>query len=239
MKKSIIVTLIIILVLVLDQWLKVWVKLNIDYGEGFNIMGLSWAQIHFIENPGMAFGLSYGGATGKIILTVFRIVMVAILIYILRSLIKNKEPLGLLISFALIIAGAMGNIVDSMFYGMIFSKSVFHGGLAEFMPADGGYAPFLQGKVVDMFYFPLIDTTLPDWFPLWGGERFQFFRPVFNLADSAISVGVASIILFHRKFFKQDKNKSKETSTSVAPMSEETVSDTMNEISKPTIEEEE
>lgn len=209
MKKSIIVTLVIILVLILDQWLKIWVKLNINYGEGFNILGLDWAQIHFIENPGMAFGLSYGGVTGKIILSVFRIVMVAILIYILRALIKNKEPLGLLIAFSLIIAGAMGNIVDSMFYGMIFSKSVFHGGLAEFMPAEGGYAPFLQGKVVDMFYFPLIDTTLPDWFPFWGGERFQFFRPVFNLADSAISVGVASIILFHRKFFKNDSKKTK------------------------------
>lgn len=207
MKKSIIVTLVIILVLVLDQWLKVWVKLNINYGEGFNILGLDWAQIHFIENPGMAFGLSYGGVTGKIILTTFRIVMVAILIYILRSLIKNKESLGLLISFSLIIAGAMGNIMDSMFYGVIFSKSVFHGGLSEFMPEAGGYAPFLQGKVVDMFYFPLIDSTLPEWFPFWGGERFQFFRPVFNLADSAISVGVASIIIFHRKFFKQEKKK--------------------------------
>lgn len=207
MKKSIIVSLVIILVLVLDQWLKIWVKLNINYGEGFNILGFDWAQIHFIENPGMAFGLTYGGVTGKIILSTFRIVMVAILIYILRSLIKNKEPLGLLISFSLIIAGAMGNIVDSMFYGMIFSASHFHSDLAQFMPTEGGYAPFLQGKVVDMFYFPLIDTNLPDWLPFWGGERFQFFRPVFNLADSAISVGVASIILFHRKFFKQEKKK--------------------------------
>jgi signal peptidase II len=206
-KKSLVVTLVIICVLILDQWLKVWIKLNVNYGEGFNILGLEWAQIHFIENPGMAFGLSYGGVTGKLILSSFRIIMVAILIYILRSLIKNKESIGLLISFALIIAGAMGNIVDSMFYGMIFSKSVYHGGLAEFLPEGGGYAPFLQGKVVDMFYFPLIDTTLPEWFPIWGGERFQFFRPVFNLADSAISVGVASIILFHRKFFKQEKKK--------------------------------
>ena len=212
MKKSIIVTLVIILVLVLDQWLKIWVKLNINYGEGFNILGLDWAQIHFIENPGMAFGLSYGGVTGKIILSTFRIVMVAILIYILRSLIKNKESIGLVISFSLIIAGAMGNIMDSMFYGLVFSKSVFHGGLAEFMPEAGGYAPFLQGKVVDMFYFPIIDSTLPEWFPIWGGERFQFFRPVFNLADSAISVGVASIIIFHRKFFKQDKKKNETTS---------------------------
>ena len=161
MKKSLIITLIIIVVLILDQWLKVWVKLNVNYGEGFNILGLDWAQIHFIENPGMAFGLTYGGVTGKIILSTFRIIMVAILIYILRSLLKNKESLGLLVSFALIIAGAMGNIIDSMFYGLIFSKSVYHGGLAEFLPAGGGYAPFLQGKVVDMFYFPLLDTTLP------------------------------------------------------------------------------
>ena len=145
MKKSVLVSIVIIVVLILDQWLKIWVKLNIPYGEGFNILGLQWAQIHFIENPGMAFGLSYGGVTGKIVLSTFRIVMVAILIYILRSLIKNKEPIGLLISFALIIAGAMGNIVDSMFYGMIFSKSVYHGGLAEFLPEAGGYAPFLQG----------------------------------------------------------------------------------------------
>jgi len=206
-KKTIIVTLVIALILILDQWLKIWVKMNINYGDGFSILGLDWAQIHFIENPGMAFGLSYGGVTGKIILSAFRIIMVAVLIYILRSLIKNKEPLGLLISFALIIAGAMGNILDSMFYGLIFSSSHIHSGLAEFMPEGGGYAPFLQGKVVDMFYFPLLDTTLPDWFPFWGGERFQFFRPVFNLADSAISVGVASIILFHRKFFKQEKKK--------------------------------
>lgn len=220
MKKSVIVTLVIILVLILDQWLKIWVKLNINYGEGFNILGLDWAQIHFIENPGMAFGLSYGGVTGKIILSTFRIIMVAILIYILRSLIKNKESIGLLISFSLIIAGAMGNIVDSMFYGLIFSNSHIHSGLAEFMPAGGGYAPFLQGKVVDMFYFPLLDTTLPEWFPFWGGERFQFFRPVFNLADSAISVGVASIIIFHRKFFKQEKKKKDNTTPLSTPTAE-------------------
>ena len=215
MKKSLVVSLIILVVLILDQWLKIWVKLNIGYQQGFNILGLEWAQIHFIENPGMAFGIAYGGVTGKIILSLFRIIMVVILVYILRSLIKNKESIWLLISFSLIIAGAMGNILDSMFYGMIFSESKFHGDLAVFMPEGGGYAPFLQGKVVDMFYFPLIDTTLPDWFPFWGGERFQFFRPVFNLADSAISVGVASIIIFHRKFFKQEKKNNNQKTEAV------------------------
>ena len=208
MKKSVIVTLIIILVLILDQWLKTWVKLNMEYGSTIDILGLAWAKLHFVENNGMAFGLSYGGVAGKFILSTFRIAMVGVLIYILRSLIKNKEPLGLLIAFSLIIAGAMGNIIDSMFYGLIFSESVYHTGtLAEFMPEGGGYAPFLQGRVVDMFSFPLFSGTYPDWIPLLGGDNFTFFSFIFNVADAAISVGVASILLFHRKFFKQEKKK--------------------------------
>ncbi len=208
MKKSLIVTLIIILVLILDQWLKVWVKLNMPYGSSFDILELSWAKIHFVENNGMAFGLSYGGVAGKFILSTFRIAMVGVLIYILRSLIKSKESIGLLISFSLIIAGAMGNIIDSMFYGLLFSESNYHlGNLAEFMPEGGGYAPFLQGMVVDMFSFPLFSGTYPEWIPKIGGSRFTFFSFIFNVADAAISVGVASILLFHRGFFKQEKNK--------------------------------
>lgn len=215
MKKSVIVTLVIILVLVLDQWLKIWVKLNMPYGSTIDILGLSWAKLHFVENNGMAFGLSYGGVAGKFILSTFRIGMVAVLIYILRTLIKSKEPLGLLISFSLIIAGAMGNIIDSMFYGLIFSESVYHSAaLAEFMPESGGYAPFLQGRVVDMFSFPLFSGTYPDWVPVLGGDNFTFFSFIFNVADAAISVGVASILLFHRKFFKQDKKKVEASSIS-------------------------
>lgn len=209
MKKSVIVTLIIILVLVLDQWLKIYVKLNVPYGQGFDMLGLSWAKIHFVENEGMAFGLSYGGMVGKYILSTFRILMVGVLIYILRNLIKNKEPLGLLIAFSLIIAGAIGNILDSMFYGLIFSQSVYHSGLAEFMPEGGGYAPFLQGKVVDMFSFPLFSGRYPEWLPFLGGKDFTFFSFIFNVADAAISVGVASILLFYRKFFKSEKNTKK------------------------------
>jgi len=178
-------------------------------GENFDMLGLDWAKIYFIENPGMAFGLSFGGTIGKLILSVFRIVMVAVLLYIMRGLIKAKESVSFLIAFALIIAGAMGNIIDSAFYGLIFSASEYHGGVAEFMPEAGGYAGFLHGKVVDMFYFPLIDTVLPDWLPIWGGERFQFFRPIFNLADSAITVGVAWILLFHRSFFTKSDKKDK------------------------------
>lgn len=205
MKRTGIVVAIIILILILDQWLKVYVKTNILYGRGFDIMGLEWAKIHFIENEGMAFGITLGGDIGKYVLSIFRIIMVGFLVYLLRSLIIAKESVGLLISFALIIAGALGNIIDSMVYGLIFSESTFHGGLATMFPEGGGYAPFLKGKVVDMFYFPMVDTTWPEWVPKWGGSSFQFFKPVFNVADAAISVGVVSILLFHRKFFQAPK----------------------------------
>lgn len=202
-------------VLLIDQLLKVYVKTNIVYGQGFDIMGLSWAKIHFIENPGMAFGITFGGEFGKYALSIFRILMVGFLFYLIASLIKVKESKTLICAFSLIIAGAIGNILDSMFYGLIFSGSSPHGNsLAEFVSFGEGYAPFLQGKVVDMFYFPMVDTILPEWVPFWGGQRFEFFRPVFNVADSAISVGVAWILLFHRKFFTKDSNsETKKTAT--------------------------
>lgn len=199
--KSYIAYLVILAVLVVDQILKIYIKTNIPYGGGFDIMGLSWAKIHFVENEGMAFGLSFGGVMGKYLLSIFRIVMVGFLIYLLRMMIKSGEPTGLIVCFSLIIAGAIGNILDSMFFGLIFTESYYHGGLATFVPFGTGYAPFLQGRVVDMLYFPMVDTRLPEWIPFKGGDRFEFFRPVFNIADSSISVGVALIILFYRKFF--------------------------------------
>lgn len=207
MRKSTLVLLTILIILILDQALKIYIKTNIHYGDGFDILGLSWAKIHFVENEGMAFGLSFGGLTGKYILSIFRILMVGFLFYILNNLLKNNETNGLIISFSMIIAGAIGNIIDSMFYGLIFSESFFHGGLATMFPPEGGYGSFLTGKVVDMLYFPMIDTILPEWVPIWGGERFEFFRPVFNIADSAITVGVASILLFHRRFFNAEKQE--------------------------------
>jgi signal peptidase II len=211
----------IFVILILDQILKIWVKTHIHYGDGFNLLGLTWARIHFVENEGMAFGLSFGGVIGKYILSIFRIIMVGFLFYILRNLLIHKETYGLLVSFSLIIAGAMGNILDSMFYGIIFSESFYHGGLAVMFPEGGGYGSFLTGKVVDMLYFPMIDTVLPEWMPWVGGERFEFFRPVFNIADSAITVGVASILLFHRRFFKSEQK-----STAVQdPHSDITVAD--------------
>ena len=203
----------IILVLVLDQMLKFHVKMNYPIGGGFKILGLDWARIHFVENEGMAFGLSYGGKAGKYVLSIFRIGMVIFLITLLRDIIKQGTSKGLRISFALIIAGAIGNILDSAFYGLIFENSSYHqGNIAELFPSMGGYAPFLQGKVVDMFYFPMINTSYPDWVPFKGGESFSFFRPVFNIADSAISVGVAMILLFHRSYFlSEDKTKEQES----------------------------
>jgi signal peptidase II len=178
-----------------------------EYGEEFVLLGFSWARIHFVENEGMAFGISLGGATGKLALSVFRILAVAFLIYIIRALIKSKESVGLLICFSLILAGAIGNIVDSAFYAVIFSESPYHGGVATLFPEEGGYGGLLFGKVVDMLYFPLIDTMWPDWFPWWGGQRLQFFKPVFNLADTAISTGVISLLVFHRSFLRSGKSK--------------------------------
>ena len=186
-------------------------------GEEFSILGLDWAYIHFVENPGMAFGLHFGGAWGKIMLTVFRLVVVGVFIFMLRSILKSQKakPL-LLISIALIIAGALGNIIDSVFYGVIFSTSGYHGGIAEFLPESGGYAPFLQGKVVDMFYFPLYRGVLPSWIPFWGGQYFEFFRPVFNIADSAISVGIV-LFLLHQQFSSDDTDQNRPDDLEASP----------------------
>lgn len=190
------------MIVLLDQIIKVYIKTTYNIGGGFNILGQEWAQIHFVENKGMAFGLSYGGVVGKYALSIFRIVMVAFLIYFLSTIIKSKGKLGLQISFAFIVAGAIGNIVDGAFYGLIFSESCYHHcDVAHFVPFGTGYASFLQGSVVDMFYFPMIDTHWPEWFPLVGGDRFAFFKPVFNLADAAISVGVFLIFVFYRSYF--------------------------------------
>lgn len=202
MKRSHIVLAVITLVLVLDQALKIWVKTSMVYGEEIRILGLDWALLHFVENNGMAFGISLGGAYGKLALSLFRIVAVGFLIYYIRFLLSIKVSLGLLLSFALILAGAVGNIIDSAFYGMIFSaSSPHHGGLATLFPPEGGYGSFLHGKVVDMFYFPILSGYFPDWLPIWGGEPFLFFKPVFNIADLSITLGVLNILFFQRSFF--------------------------------------
>ncbi|SMO88042.1 signal peptidase II [Saccharicrinis carchari] len=189
---------IILLVLVIDQALKIWVKTNMMLGEEFSVIG-NWFIIHFIENNGMAFGMELAGEFGKIILSVFRIIAVIGIGYYLYQLGKKNAPTGLIVSISLVLAGALGNIIDSAFYGMIFNDS--YPQVATMFPAEGGYSSFLHGKVVDMFYFPLINGTFPNWMPFFGGDDFVFFRPVFNVADSAITIGIASILIFQRKFF--------------------------------------
>ncbi len=184
--------------LVVDQLLKFWIKTNMFLGQEFKIF--DWFIIHFTENNGMAFGLEFGGDTGKIILSLFRIIVIVWGFYYITTLTKSKLPNGLLIALGLVFGGAIGNIIDGVFYGVLFNDS--YNQIAEFLPAIGGYSTFLMGKVVDMFYFPLINTHFPNWLPFFGGEHFIFFRPVFNIADAGISVGMFMLILFYRKHFR-------------------------------------
>ena len=198
------ISILVVLLLVIDQVIKFAVKLNMTLGESINVFG-DWFQICFIENNGMAFGMQFGGMIGKILLTLFRVVLIGLIIYYIKKVLLKKAdtPTGVLVGVSLVLVGAIGNVVDCLFYGQIFSASSYMM-VAELFPSGGGYAPLMMGKVVDMFYFPIIDTTLPKWLPIWGGEEFVFFRPVFNFADSCISVAVVYLILFQRKFFSQE-----------------------------------
>lgn len=181
--------LIVVAVLLIDQLIKFWIKTNMYIGEEYNVFG-NWFIIHFTENNGMAFGLELGGNYGKLALSLFRVFAVFGLGYIFYYVIKKKYHFGLITCVSLILAGALGNIIDSVFYGKVF-----------------GYADYLHGRVVDMFYFPIIQGFYPDWMPFWGGQDFIFFRPVFNFADSAISIGVIVIIIFQNKFLNKDLSK--------------------------------
>jgi len=202
MKPSTKVGILIFLVLLADQALKISVKTQMEYGAEVKILGLDWALLHFVENNGMAFGWDLGGDYGKLALSLFRIAAVIFLIFFIRQLIREKIRFGVLASFGLILAGALGNIIDSAFYGLIFSPSYYHGGLATLFPPEGGYAGFLHGKVVDMLYFPIWQGVYPDWLPLLGGKEYFFFKPVFNIADVSITVGVLNILVFQRDFFR-------------------------------------
>ncbi|WP_421946105.1 lipoprotein signal peptidase [Pedobacter sp.] len=178
--------IVIFLVLLADQVLKTWIKTHMYLGQEFNIIG-KWFIIHFTENNGMAFGMEFGGEFGKLALSLFRIAAVGGIGYGLHYLIKHKYHRGLIINVALIFAGALGNIIDSVFYGKIY-----------------GYESWFHGRVVDMLYFPIAQGHFPSWIPIWGGDEFVFFRPVFNLADAAISVGVILILIFQKNYFKED-----------------------------------
>ena len=197
MKKSLIV---IFLVLLIDQISKIWIKTNMTIGESFPVLG-DWFQICFIENNGMAFGWEFGAEFGKIALGVFRLIAVALFFYLIYYLDKKKVKFGPLFGVSLITAGALGNIIDGMFYGMIFSESSFTQ-VATLFPDGGGYAGFMQGKVVDMLYFPLF--TFPEWVPLMGGQI--FFSPIFNIADSAITIGFLYLLIFQWNFLKNIDN---------------------------------
>ncbi len=202
MSKKAIAVLTILLSLILDQISKIWVKLNMQSGEEFSYIG-SWARIHFVENEGMAFGMSFGAGIGKFLLTIFRIIAVGFITYYLAQQIKNKNASkGFVFALALILTGAVGNIIDSIFYGHIFSHS--EGQIATLFPLQGGYASWFHGRVVDMFYFPLYRGILPNWIPFFGGKFFEFFQFIFNVADACITIGVTIILIFQKSFFKEE-----------------------------------
>ena len=195
------VALLIILILIADQTLKMFIKTHYVLGEEHNVIG-NWFRLHFVENEGMAWGLKFGGGLGKILLTLFRLIAVILGTFYLRSIIQKKYHTGFIICAALIYAGAFGNLIDSMFYGLIFTSSNQFT-IATLFPPGGGYATFFHGQVVDMLYFPIIHTHYPSWFPIksWRGEEFVFFSPVFNLADASISIGVIALLIWQKKFF--------------------------------------
>lgn len=190
MKKSLVI---VIAILLIDQIVKVWVKLNFTIGEEVDLIG-DWCKLHFIENEGMAFGMSFGGVAGKYVLTFLRIIASVLIGWYLLKLIKKGGNKLAVYSFTLIFAGAVGNIIDSMFYGLLFSESTFFS-VSQFLPEGGGYAPMFLGKVVDMFYFPIIDTTLPQWIPFFGGNDFRFFNAIFNISDVSITIGVVILLI--------------------------------------------
>ncbi|MFM2134696.1 MAG: hypothetical protein RL021_96 [Bacteroidota bacterium] len=203
---------VIFIVLFFDQWLKYWVKTHLYLGEDFPLIG-RWSFIHFTENYGMAFGMEFGGSNGKVFLSLFRIIASAGIAWYILRLCRRGAPLLTVLCFSFIFAGAVGNIIDSAFYGMIFSDSA--DGLATLFPVEGGYAGFLHGRVVDMLYFPLFSGVFPDWFPVWGGESFLFFRPIFNIADASITCGVLLYLFFHRKMTDGENVKDAAASASV------------------------
>ncbi|MEO6070348.1 MAG: lipoprotein signal peptidase [Chitinophagaceae bacterium] len=191
--------LIILAVIIADQALKIWIKTSFPFGHVMDMGGMPWAKLYFIENEGMAWGWKFGGEWGKMLLTLFRLAAVIFGSWYLVRIIRQHYSKGFIICASLIYAGALGNLIDSMFYGILFSKSDY-ATIATMFPQQGGYAGFLHGRVVDMLYFPMVHTTFPSWMPLVGGNEFEFFSPIFNIADAAISFGVLTLLFFQKRF---------------------------------------
>lgn len=191
----------ILLIIIADQALKIWIKTSFPFGHVMNVMGISWFKLYFIENAGMAWGWNFGGEWGKVVLTLFRLVAVLFGTWYLMKIIRERYSRGFILCACLIYAGALGNLIDSMFYGMIFEDSSYvH--VAKMFP-EKGYAGFLHGRVVDMLYFPIVHATFPSWLPFVGGKDFEFFSPIFNIADASISIGVITLLVFQKRFFKK------------------------------------
>jgi len=194
---------IICAIVIADQLLKIYIKTHFHEGESHQVLG-NWFQLYFIENEGMAYGWKFGGNLGKMALTLFRLAAVIYGVFYIKKIVEKKYTTGFIICVALIFAGALGNLIDSMFYGLIFeSSSMDTYQIAKIFPKHG-YAGFLHGNVVDMLYFPIIHTKLPSWIPMWGGTYFDFFSPIFNLADASISTGIIAILVFQKRFFKNN-----------------------------------
>ena len=191
--------------LIIDQIIKIWVKTHMFWHESIRVT--DWFYIYFPENRGMAFGME---VIGKLFLTSFRIVAVTFIAWYLYRIVKMGLKTGYIVCISLILTGALGNIIDSVFYGVLFNDST-HSQIASFLPAEGGYAPLLYGKVVDMFYFPIIDTHWPLWMPFVGGEHFVFFSPIFNFADAAISCGIIALLLFYGKYLNETYHELKKS----------------------------
>ena len=189
--------LLVLLVLIIDQTIKFWIKTNMLIGDEIFVLG-DWFRLHFTENIGMAFGIELGGSYGKLVLSIFRIIAISGIIWYLFNISKNNSHWVTIISISLVLAGAIGNIIDSAFYGIIFDSSSNQ--IASIFPENGGYGKFLHGSVVDMFYFPILNGVYPSWVPFIGGDTFQFFRPIFNFADASITTGLVMIIMFRKKF---------------------------------------
>jgi signal peptidase II len=222
------VVFIIATIIIVDQILKIWIKTTYPTGEVIRVFGMDWFRLHFIENPGMAWGWKFGNETGKIVLTLFRLAAVIFGTWYLGQIVKKKYSKGFIVCASLIYAGALGNLIDSMFYGMFFDKGlhyeptindyISYSGIAQF--SSEGYSSFLHGSVVDMLYFPMFSGNFPSWMPWVGGESFEFFSPIFNIADASISIGVITLLLFQKRFFKKlSENKhpsSVETSSDIS-----------------------